>query len=445
MFPVRYIHAADLHLDAAFRGISREASGSQIAARLRSATFTALERLFVLCEKEKPDFLVIAGDIYNEEDHSIKAQMALRDGCERLAACGVRVFLAHGNHDPLSSRLQALHWPDNTVIFGDSVESHIVYRDNAPVAVVHGISHATARESRNLATAFSRLSPEAAEGAAQGAASCFQMGVLHCTLDSMAHADRYAPCTLDDLKATGLDAWALGHVHERRTVCESPFAAYPGNIQGLHIHEAGARGCLLVTATPASPATHGDEPVEFSCSAVFHALGPVQWETLDVDVEGLTQIDRVESLVQEAMEKAAARSGVSCETLMLRARLTGRTELDALLRTAEGNADLAERLRETSTGRPLAWLKDLVADTRPWLDMDSLYQREDLLGETLRLARGLRQGEEDAALREMTETALAPLYKNPRARKALGAPGTEALNALLDDAQRLCIDLMEVR
>lgn len=442
MFPVRYIHAADLHLDAAFRGISREASDSQIAARLRSATFSALERLFALCEKEKPDFLVIAGDIYNEEDHSIKAQMALRDGCERLSASGVRVFLAHGNHDPLSSRLQALRWPDNTIVFGDSVESHIVYRDNAPVAVVHGISHATARESRNLATAFSRLSAEAAPSTAPEAASCFQLGVLHCTLDSMAHADRYAPCTLDDLKSTGLDAWALGHVHERRTLSDSPFVAYPGNIQGLHIHEAGPRGCLLVTATPPS---NTEESSEFSCTAAFHALGPVQWETLDITVEGITQIDRMESLVLDAMEKAAARSGVNCETLMLRARLTGRTELDALLRTPEGNADLAERLREIPHGRPLTWLKDLVADTRPWLDMESLYQREDLLGETLRLARGLRQDEDNAPLHELADAALCPLYKNPRARKALGAPDAEALNTLLDDAQRLCIDLMETR
>ena len=436
MFPVRYIHAADLHLDTAFRGISREASGDQMATRLRGATFTALERLFTLCEKKKPDFLVIAGDVYNEEDRSIKAQMALRDGCERLASCGVRVFLAHGNHDPLSSRLQALRWPSNTVIFGDAVESHIVYRDNAPVAVVHGISHATAREARNLATAFSRLSPEINAQAAP----CFQLGVLHCTVDSMAHADRYAPCTLHDLTSTGLDAWALGHVHERRQLSAAPLVAYPGNVQGLHIHEAGPRGCLLVTAQP--PQNEGDE---FSCTAAFQALGPVQWETLDVDVEGFTQIDRVESAVLDAMEKAAARTDVSCETLMLRVRLTGRTELDAVLRTAEGNADLAERLRDAATGRPLAWLKDLVPDTGPWLDMESLYQREDLLGETLRLARHLRSEEDSTALSALTEEALLPLFKHPKARKALAAPDPDALNTLLDDAQRLCIDLMEAR
>ena len=443
MFPVRYIHAADLHLDAAFRGISREASGSHMAERLREATFTALSRLFALCEREKPDFLVLAGDIYNEEDHSIKAQMALRDGCERLAHCGVRVFLAHGNHDPLSSRLQALRWPDNTVIFGEHMESHIVTRDDAPVAVVHGISHAAAREARNLAKAFSRLSPEAAPEAAH----CFQLGVLHCTVEGENHSDRYAPCSLDDLKATGLDAWALGHVHERRILCPSPLVAYPGNVQGLHIHEAGPRGCLLVSVTPLSGDNKGEgkgEGEDFSCAPTFHPLNTVQWETLDIDVEGFTQLDRVESAVLDSMEKYAAGCGVHCETLMLRARLTGRTELDALLRSPEGNADLAERLRDAATGKPLPWLKDLVPDTGPCLDMDSLYQREDLLGETLRLARQM-QGEAPETLQSLVGEALHPLYKNPKARKALTTPDAQDVQTLLDDAQRLCIDLMEAR
>lgn len=440
MFPVRYVHAADLHLDAAFHGISREASGEDMAARLRAAAFTALDRLIALCEKEKPDFLIIAGDIYNQEDRSLKAQMALRDGCERLAACGVRTFLAHGNHDPLPSRLQALRWPSNTVVFGEDVESHIVTREGAPVAVVHGVSHATARESRNLARAFSRLdmSPHTDD---EDARRCFQIGVLHCALEGM-HAERYAPCSLDDLKAAGLDAWALGHVHERRIVCEAPFAAYPGNIQGLHINEPGPRGCLLVTAmAEASSGREGGSG--FSCAAVFHSLAPVQWESLEVDVTDVAHLDKVETALQEALEKAGAAADVACGTLMARARLTGRTELDGLLRAPAAAAELAERLRDAATGRPLAWLKDIVVDTGRHLDMDNLLQREDLLGETLRIFRDQRENPDDqrAPLRE----ALAPLFRHPKARRALAPLDAAALDALLDEAQRLCIDLMEVR
>lgn len=220
---IRYIHAADLHLDTPFQGLSREAAqGSHLGRLLHEATFTALERLFRFCETEKPDFLVLAGDIYNQENHSVKAQLKLRDGCERLKNLGIRVFLAHGNHDPLASRLAAVQWPDNVTVFGPEPSRHVLEKNGAPLAVIHGISHAKAKEGRNLARFFNRDS----------AHDCFQLGVLHYTVEGEAKADRYAPCSLEDLKSSGLDAWALGHVHERKTLCESPFIAYPGNGPG---------------------------------------------------------------------------------------------------------------------------------------------------------------------------------------------------------------------
>ena len=74
MNSLRYIHAADLHLDTPFLGLSRTDAGEALQAQLRDATFTALQRLFDQCERLRPDFLVLAGDIYNQEEHSVKAQ-----------------------------------------------------------------------------------------------------------------------------------------------------------------------------------------------------------------------------------------------------------------------------------------------------------------------------------------------------------------------------------
>lgn len=428
---IRYVHAADVHLDAAFRGMRRETTHAGVARRLREATFIALERLIALCEKERPHFCIIAGDIYNQEDQSLKAQMALRDGCERLNACGVRVFIAHGNHDPLSSRLHTLSWPNNTVIFGESVSSHCITLDDAelPLAVVHGISHATAREQRNLATAFSRLHTET---------PCFQLGVLHCTLEGM-KAERYAPCTAEDLIATGLDAFALGHVHERRIVRETPFIAYPGNTQGLHIHEAGPRGCLLVTATAC--ATGAD--AGFACKAVFHPLAPVRWESLTVPLDTIETVDAAENAVRDALDKAAADTGPECSTLLVRVILTGRTPLDSIVRTQDSLYDFAERLRGAPAGQPLVWLKDCVALTRPVLDTEALYLRQDLLGETLRFARDQRAHAEATAT--LATEALTPLFRHPRARLLLQSPDGPELDTLLDEAERLCTDLLEGR
>ena len=323
MNSLRYIHAADLHLDTPFLGLSRTDAGEALQAQLRDATFTALQRLFDLCERLRPDFLILAGDIYNQEEHSVKAQLALRDGCLRLQACGIPVFWAHGNHDPLDSRLKTVDWPDNVTIFGPELEQHVLHRDGAPLAVIHGISHARIREARNLALLFHR----------QPDADCFQLGVLHCSVEGSPSQDRYAPCSLDDLRAAGLDAWALGHVHERRILARSPFIAYPGNTQGLHINEGGPRGCLLVTAE----ACDGT----FSCREEFLPLGPVQWQRLVIGLDAVEQLDAVEDRLLEALTTATEAADASCTLMVVRLCLRGRTPLDSLLRRIPSSASIS--------------------------------------------------------------------------------------------------------
>ena len=426
MDAIRYIHAADLHLDTPFQGLVREAAQEGSLVRLmQEATFTALDRLFGHCEAEKPDFLVLAGDIYNQENHSVKAQLRLRDGCRRLQQAGIRVFLAHGNHDPLDSRLTTVDWPENVTIFGPEPERHLLERQGEPLALVHGISHASLREGRNLARFFSRDEQY----------DCFQLGVLHCTVEGEHKADRYAPCSLDDLRASGLDAWALGHVHERRELCRQPFVAYPGSTQGLHINESGPRGCLLVTATPTAAG--------WDCASRFLRLGPVQWEKLDISLEGVSHIDEVERRLCQRLESLADSVDPGCKGLVVRLALSGRTPLDTLLRDNATRTDLAEQLFHFSTGAPGIWIKDMRIETRPLADMDEYRQREDILGQSLRLVQQMR--EEGDTLQRLGRTALEPLFGHSRLRRALAQPDDAEMRELLDEAERLCMDLLELR
>lgn len=423
---VRYIHAADLHLDTPFQGLAREAAQSGHLSRImQDATFTALERLFRFCEEKRPDFLVLAGDIYNQENYSAKAQLALRDGCRRLDALGIRVFMAHGNHDPLSSRLTAIHWPENVTVFGPDVESRLVEKDGQPLALVHGISHAGSRENRNLAQLFRRDDTQ----------SVFQLGVLHCTVEGEAKGDRYAPCSLDDLRRGRLDAWALGHIHQRRQWEDECFIAYSGNAQGLHINETGPRGCLLVTACPREGG--------WRCDSEFLRLGPVEWQKLELSLDAVDSLDALEDRLTRLLEESAGSLDGSCEALIARVTLTGRTPLDEQLRKAEACADIQERLLHLAANSPRIWLKDLIVETRPLLDEAEYRRREDLLGETMRLIDEMRRHPEQFA--ELGEAALAPLFSHARMRKALAPPDTEESRRLLDEAQRLCIDMLEVR
>ncbi len=428
MFSVRYIHAADLHLDASFRGLERSTQTKFLAEELRVATFTALERLVALCEKERPDFLVLAGDIYNEEDQSLKAQLHVRDACKYLNSIGIKVFITHGNHDPLSSRLQMLTWPEDTIIFSDIVQSHVVKREGQDIAVVHGISHASTREPRNLAKSFSRLE-------AQGHTQIFQLGVLHCTLENVAKADRYAPCGLDDLSASKLDAWALGHVHEGKVINHEPFVAYSGNTQGLHINETGPRGCLLVTVNPSA----GHK--KFEIESKFCALSPVVWESIEVNINEVEHIDEVEQAIVLAVEQLMAQAESNCTTLIARVCLVGRLELDSMLRKQDVLIDLLERVRGHLPKS--LWLKDIVVETSGLVSLDVLSKRDDLLGETLRLSEDINNNDE--MLHNFVQTSLAPLYTHHKAKHILQIPSEGESHKLMEEAQRLCADMMEGR
>ena len=431
--PLRFIHAADLHLDAAFKGIASDAPAS-VRTTLQRATFTAFHRLVELGCRLRPDFLVLAGDIYNQEDGSLKAQLTLRDGCMRLREAGVRVFIAHGNHDPYSSRAASITLPDNVTVFGtDAVDVVEVPRNNDLVAVVHGISHATARERKSLARKFSRTLHDTV-----------QIGVLHCTLDAVASADIYAPATLKELSATGLDYWALGHIHEPQQVCRTPLVVYPGSAQGLHINEQGLHGCMIV---------EGDR---HTLQAELFPLASVVWKKVEVDITGHETAERLDDALFAAADNALAESLEACDTagkpwgitpaapegMVLRITLTGRGPLDTLLRAPGTLTDLLERLRESlAVQSPFIWIKDIELACRPDADMDAQRRRPDLLGETLRMALAL-QDDKDAVATHFSE-ALAPMFDKPKLRKAIDPPDAAELLHLLEEAELLCMDMLE--
>ena len=112
----KFVHTADLHLDTPFSGISEVSD--RIASRLRDATLQAFDNIIELCLQHRVAFLLVAGDIYDARDRSLRAQVRFRDGLARLGQAGISAFVVHGNHDPLSSRIATIQWPDEVQIFG---------------------------------------------------------------------------------------------------------------------------------------------------------------------------------------------------------------------------------------------------------------------------------------------------------------------------------------
>lgn len=421
MESVRYLHAADLHLDATCKGAICQPD-ENVGKIFAEATFIALDRLVRVAEKEKPDFVVLAGDIYNEEDHSLKAQFALRDACRRLNEYSIPVFIAHGNHDPLSSLHTALEWPDNVTFFGESPQSWPIVKNGQTIAIIQGISHTQTCESRNLAKLFHR-DPEN---------GCFQLGVLHCSAGNGCK-DRYAPCSLEDLTASGLDAWSLGHAHVRQILAEKPFIAYSGNTQGLHINECGPKGCYLVTAAP--------EDGSFKCSAKFCQLAPLQWETLEAEISGATTLDDVERLLERELAALCEKLPAECQALVVRIVFTGNTELDSVLRRPETLAALEERFSYLASRIPAVCIRDFAFRTKPPMDMDNFLSQDDLAGEVARIWNKIVSDTEKR--NEFAKKTLAPLFDNPQLRGIITMPAGENLTSLFEDARRTGLERLE--
>lgn len=413
---LRFVHAADLHLDSPFLGLGSKAP-EHVGRKLLQATFDAYDNIIRLCIAEGAEALLVAGDIYDGADRSLRAQLKFVEGLKRLDGAGIRSFVCHGNHDPLDGWEARLAMPAGCHRFGPRVEAVPFDPANPQRAMVYGMSYPTQNVRDNIARTFVRAN-----------GSAFAIGLLHCNAGSDTGHEPYAPCTLDDLAASRMDYWALGHVHTRAVLRPSgPAVVYPGNPQGRHPNELGARGVYLVDVDNAG-----------HVSLQFHAMDVVRWAAVEVSINRLEDeqalLNRLDSRLEEALGASDGRD------LVCRVRFTGRGALHEWLQQRSTTADMLGHLNERWAGRtPFAWCERIEAATRPEFDRDRALQAGDFLSEVLAIADGLRSSS-DALAR--LEEQLEPLYGHDRARRYLRdrALSPAALRELLDEAELECIE-----
>jgi DNA repair exonuclease SbcCD nuclease subunit len=411
----RFLHAADLHLDTPFEGLS--ACRPELGEALRDASLQAFDRLVAAAIERDVAFVVFAGDVYDGPERGIRAQLRFRRGLERLAARGIAAFVAHGNHDPVDAGWTAVRsWPPGVHVFGAGrVETVAVERDGCRLAAVHGIGYARRAETENLAARFRR---DGGPG--------LQVGVLHCNAGGRPGHDPYAPCALDDLRAAGLDYWALGHVHAREALLEGPaWAVYPGNLQGRSPKpaERGEKGAVLVEADPG-----GVRAVRFL------PLAPVTFEAIEVDATGAADLAEVEDRIVAAALRAGGGPGRTGTILAV--TLRGRTPLhrDLAVEAPGLRAALDDRLRGE---RPWRYVERLEVRTALPLDRERRLAADDLAGTVLRRIEALRA--DPAALAALLAEVDRDLAASPVGRR-LGVTSPAELDALLAAAEAEVLD-----
>jgi len=138
--------------------------------------------------------LFIAGDIFDGDCRSLRAQLKFVDGLNRLEKEKIRSFIIHGSHDRLNGWEAQLTLPDSCHRFEGEIERVPVFKEEPDLAVVYGISYSQREVRENLAPRFGTVEP-----------GPFTISLLHANVDNNPVHDSYAPCTLKDLEAASID------------------------------------------------------------------------------------------------------------------------------------------------------------------------------------------------------------------------------------------------
>lgn len=219
---LRILHSADWHLDTPFASLPEE--NRQL---LRRAQQRLPELVGQLCREHGCDLVLLAGDIFDGIPGAQTVERLKRE----LSRWGVPVCIAPGNHDYLGPDSPWQEpWPENVHIF----KRELSYVDFPELDCrVYGAGYG------------SMDCPALLEGFRAEGESRWCVGVFHG--DPMNPSSPYCPVTADQVRESGLDYLALGHIHAEGSFrAGETLCAWPGCPMGRGWDETGEKGVLLV-------------------------------------------------------------------------------------------------------------------------------------------------------------------------------------------------------
>lgn len=369
----RFIHTADIHLDSPLRTLAMR--NGELAELIGNATRQALVTIVDLCIDEHVDALVIAGDLYDGDQTSMKTARFLAGQMQRLHEAGIATFVIRGNHDALSRITQELILPPSVKVFGGRPET--IDRNFGDLNVsIHGLSFAKPQAPESLLEKYHRPAPDT-----------FNIGIMHTSLAGAPGHDLYAPCKVADLHGWGYDYWALGHIHMRTQHAGERLVMMPGMPQGRDINEGGEKTVTLVTVKD-----------DRSIVVEERLTSLAQFERIPADLSSATSWREAVGLIEESL--VAVREQTRSEHLVGRLQLTGVTSLSWLLRRDQDlllteMAQRAERLGRT-------WIEKIefatvaqVNSVKGSLAADPLLELGDLMRDEIIHQHGVRQSIRD--------------------------------------------------
>ena len=306
------------------------------------------------CLQASPDFVVIAGDLFDSKSIEPSTYAAADIALERLARAGIPVVANEGNHerwfrrgerswlwqlsrhgrlrllrqfDPLTGRLEARPW---------TAERGFGAYTDIGAARIFGVEYLGARLAAHIPEIAASLS------AVPAGEQRVVVGLLHTGVDEAVHLG-VGGVTLEDLAPIRAftDYLALGHVHYVYELPEgNPWIFNPGALEAHNILEglAGqpvegegrARGLFDVTLRPGRPA---------KVDARFRddVIARRPFRRLSVDAGEAADFDELATVVKAAV---AGPLELFSEPPVVELRLTGRLRFERIHLDTERLAEI---------------------------------------------------------------------------------------------------------
>lgn len=239
---------------------------NQIHQYLIQSPYSSFRKCVDIAIQESIDVMIISGDIYNSERQTIQAVRFFNQQIQRLSGHNIQVVMVHGNHDYMREGYSQQQYPEGVYLLANNTVSQIeLTTETHETLTVYGFSYHQQWVTERMIDQYPINS----------ASDHNVIGILHGSIDSRDHRTaRYAPFTLDDLKAKNYTYWALGHIHKPSTLSTQPLIQYAGTPQGRHRNEVGEHGCYLIELKAGK-----------IISNEFIPLASIIWENVAIECE----------------------------------------------------------------------------------------------------------------------------------------------------------------
>jgi DNA repair protein SbcD/Mre11 len=399
MEKIRFIHCADLHLDSPFKGLRQ--LPVEIFDRIQNSTFKAFENLINESISREVNFIIISGDLFDEEDRSIRAQARLQRQLKKLAKHAIPVYIIHGNHDHLGGHRIGLDFPENVHIFGPDVETKIFQTASGTEVHLTGFSYRSRHITERVISEYQKASVD----------QNYYIGLLHGSEGGVKSLhDTYAPFSVLELLEKNYHYWALGHIHEKKILHKDPYIVYPGNIQGRHRKESGEKGCYEVILD-------GNQT-----SLKWIETQDLIWEKVNVSMKHIHRFGEVFQKLQSVLEEFREYNGALVEIEMKDIEHLSPETLRRI-----DNGELLEALQVYEEAENFVWVHKL---TYQHLQQETQTTEGFLTDLTSSLSK---QSEED------WEEALMELYEHPQAFRYLDVLTSEEKDRIRQEVFQLLV------